>query len=107
MSLENTGPWKLSKTEQMKDNLDGFLNTSKESKKVVEKVFAHKKEEVVQNTSEALSNINSEILASNEVVAPLESDIANVKVFLETLSEDTKKNIGLLRYNTWSGEDVA
>jgi len=105
MSLENTGPWKHSK-----EKMNIFLEDAKRGNEAVEKVLGKNKakEIVINNSSQALAKTNAEILASRtNVGVEQETDIENVKMFLANLPEDTKKILGELRYNTWSGEDFA
>jgi hypothetical protein len=96
MGIENSGSWKYTKKEQ----LNAFLSDAENVEQTVERALDSKnkaKEHVVQTSSNELSMINADVLASNEAVHEVE-DVKNVNDFLANLSEQTKETLGKLRF---------
>ncbi len=96
MGIENPGSWKYTKQEQ----LNAFLSDAENVEQTVERTLGPKnkeKEQIVQTSSNELSRINADVLASNEAVQEVE-DVKNVNEFLANLSEQTQETLGKLRF---------
>ncbi len=99
------GPWKHSK-----EKMNIFLEDAKVGQEMVENVLRKNeaKEKIVQKSSQERAEVSAEVITSQKNIVPEQTqDVENVKIFLASLPEETKKVLGDLRYNTWSGEDLA
>ncbi len=113
MDREKPDQWKGAK-----NNTEKLLNNAENAKNLVGNIKTETKgnlenlKDLWKKTEEAPSQ--PKIVEVPKIESPVsqevsieEGDIANVKEFIKTLSAEAKENLGLLRYNTWSGEDLS
>jgi|GEM_PF-5193673 hypothetical protein len=104
MGIEKPDQWKYSK-----EKMNNLLGDADKAQEAVEKTIGvdknKAKEEALQSSSQELVAMNTSIVESQSVRNT--EDVKNAKTFVANLPKEIQDTLGLLSYNTWSGEDVA